>query len=152
MTSGAASEALPPRGGPRGAAERWVDRTFDSLRMRDYRILWIGTTLSFIAFLMSSTAQGVVTYDLAGNNRAVGAVLFAQSLSMFILSPVAGVIADRWPKRMSLLICQVTVLATYLLIGALLATDRLTVPILAASGLVIGITFAAIRPVRSAYL
>lgn len=120
--------------------------------MRDYRILWIGTTLSFIAFLMSSTAQGVVTYDLAGNNRAVGAVLFAQSLSMFILSPVAGVIADRWPKRRSLLICQVTVLATYLLIGALLATDRLTVPILAASGLVIGITFAAIRPVRSAYL
>lgn len=120
--------------------------------MRDYRILWIGTSLSFIAFLMSSTAQGVVTYDLAGSNRAVGFVFFAQSLSMFVLSPFAGVIADRWPKRLSLLLCQVTVLGVYLAIGVLLALDRLTIPFIAAGGLVIGITFAAIRPVRSAYL
>ena len=106
-------------------AIRWVNSTFAALEQRRFRVLWTGTAISFIGFMMSSTAQNVVAYDLSGNNRAVGLVMFGQGVAMLILSPVGGVLADRMSKRMLLMVSQATIglrmLATALLIAAGLA-------------------------------
>ena len=45
---------------------RWFDDTFQSLRNPQYRTLWMGTTVAFLAFMMSSIVQSIVAFDLTG--------------------------------------------------------------------------------------
>src|SRR3990170_2442419 len=118
---------------PVSAAVRpgWVASTFESLGIRAYRILWIGTVLSFIGFMMTMTAQNVVAYDLTGSNRSVGWVMFGQGLAMLGLTPFGGAVADRVSKRLLLLVCQATIGVSVLVIGLLILTDAITVFFLA---------------------
>lgn len=136
----------------RGRTSRWVNSTFGALDIRNFRVLWIGTAFSFLAFMMSNTAQSVVAYGISGNNRAVGLVMFGQGIAMLILSPFGGALADRLSKRMLLLICQSVIGLTMLATGLLLATDTLTVLLLAAGSFVMGLMFSFLGPTRQAYI
>ena len=69
-----------------GVNPAFFDRLAPAFRHRDFRILWTGSFLAFIAFFMSTVVQSVVAFDLSGNNRAVGFVVFAQGIAQ----PVAG--------------------------------------------------------------
>ncbi len=142
----------PEAGGWSAPATNWVSTTFDALRIRQYRVLWIGTVLSFVAFMMSTTAQSLVAFDLTGSNRAVGAVMFGQGVAMLALTPFGGAIADRVSKRFLLLLCQATIGVTMLAIGLLIASDAITVFALAAGAFVTGTMFSFLGPARTAYI
>jgi MFS family permease len=133
-------------------AIRWVSSTFAALEQRHFRVLWIGTAISFIGFMMSMTAQNVVAYDLSGNNRAVGLVMFGQGVAMLILSPVGGAWADRMSKRLLLMVAQATIGLTMLATALLIAAGLITVLWLAAGAFVMGTMFAFLGPARQAYL
>ena len=139
---------------PVSAAVRpgWVASTFDSLGIRAYRILWIGTVLSFIGFMMSMTAQNVVAYDLTDSNRSVGWVMFGQGIAMLALTPFGGAVADRVSKRLLLLVCQATIGAAALIVGLLILADAITVFFLAAGAFVTGTMFSFIGPTRTAFI
>ncbi|HET7738391.1 MAG TPA: MFS transporter [Tepidiformaceae bacterium] len=130
----------------------WWNKTFESMSNRNLRILWIGTFLNFAGVTMNGTAQGVVAFDLTGNNRAVGAVMLGQGLSLLLISPFAGALADRFSKRTMLLICQLTLCLTFGFIGFAIAIDIINIPMLAVSSFIGGTMFAVIRPVRNAYI
>ena len=130
----------------------WAASTFDSLGIRAYRILWIGTVLSFIGFMMSMTAQNVVAYDLTDSNRSVGWVMFGQGIAMLALTPFGGAVADRVSKRLLLLVCQATIGVSVLVIGLLILTDAITVFFLAAGAFVTGTMFSFIGPTRTAFI
>jgi len=120
----------------------WVSSTFGALENRHFRVLWIGTALSFIGFMMSATAQNVVAFELAGSNRAVGLVMFGQGVAMLILSPFGGALADRVSKRLLLLVCQAAIGLTMLATALLIAGGLITVLLLAAGSFVMGTMFA----------
>src|SRR3954470_21743404 len=101
--------------------------TFAAFQMPVYRTIWLGTILSFVAFNMGGPAQGVVAFDLTGNNSAVGFVAFGQGLAMFFLNPFSGAIADRFSKRAVILGCQILAFGAMLTIGILIRTDQITV-------------------------
>lgn len=130
----------------------WVNTTFDSLRNRNYRILWTGTALSFIAFMMSMTGQSVVAFDLSGSNQAVGAVQFGQGAAMLALAPFAGAMADRLSKRLVILFCQTVIGLLMLAIAILIYTSAISVLFLAAASFLMGTMFAFLGPARQAYL
>ena len=134
------------------SAARWVSTTFGALELRDFRVLWIGTALSGLAFMMSMTAQSVVAFDLSGNNRAVGLVMFGQGIAMLILSPFGGALADRLSKRLLLLICQSAIGLTMFATAVLIATGAITVLLLAAGSFVMGTMFSFLGPARQAYV
>ena len=77
----------------------WFETTFAAFRVRNYRVLWIGTLASFVAFFMSTVVNSVVAFDLLHTNEAVGIVVFFQGIAMVLLGPLGGAYADRWPKR-----------------------------------------------------
>src|ERR1043165_2670295 len=79
---------------------------FDALQMPVYRTIWIGTIVSFFAFNTWGPAQGVVAFDLTGNNGAVGIVVFGQGLAQTFLNPLSGAFADRVSKRNLVIACQ----------------------------------------------
>ena len=137
---------------PRPQVGGWLSTTFASLDNRNFRVLWVGTALSFLAFMMSMTAQSVVAFDLTGNNRAVGFVMFGQGIAMLVLSPFGGALADRMSKRLLLLLCQTVIGLTMFATAVLIATGAITVFFLAVGSFVMGTMFAFLGPGRQAYL
>ena len=128
----------------------WFNRTFDSLRNRNLRILWIGTLLNFAGVTMNQTAQGVVAFDLTGNSRAVGTVMLGSGLSLLFISPLAGALADRVSKRAMLISCQAITAATFFFVGFAITAGFINIPLLAVAAFVSGTMFAMIRSVRNA--
>ncbi|MGE0058986.1 MAG: MFS transporter [Dehalococcoidia bacterium] len=125
---------------------------FESWEVPVYRIILIGSALAFIAFNAWSPAQGVVAYELTGNNRAVGIVVFGQGLAMTFLNPIAGAIADRMSKRFLILACQIVAFVTMITTGILVFTDVINIPLLALGSFTVGTMFAFNGPARNALL
>ncbi|WBL36661.1 MFS transporter [Tepidiforma flava] len=130
----------------------WFARTFKALEYRDYRVLWIGTSLAFLAFMMSSVVQAVVAFDLTGRNGAVGFVSLGMGLATFLVSPFGGVVADRFPKRRMLFAGQTIIGLNFAAVGLLIIFDLITIPLLALSTLVMGAVFSFIGPARQAWI
>jgi MFS family permease len=124
--------------------------TFSALRERDFRLLWIGTVASYVAFFMSTIVQSVVAFELSGTNRAVGAVVFAQGLAMAALGPLGGAFADRWPKRRILALSQTWSALVFAALASMLATGTLTPTRLAAGALLLGASLSFLAPARQA--
>jgi MFS family permease len=112
--------------------------------------MWAGSWASYVPFFMANVVQSVVAFRLAGVNRAVGAVVFAQGLAMAALAPLGGAGADRWPKRRVLALTQSAAAATFAALGLLLALDRLSLGGLAAGSLVLGVAVSFLGPARVA--
>jgi len=148
----AVAASQSPRPGPRGALGRWASTTFASLSLPDHRTLWIGTLFTFFTITLVMTAQSVVAYDLTGNNRAVGSVMFAQGVAMLFLAPLAGAVADRLSKRLLMIAGQSILSAGFFLIGALILADAIEVWHLAATAFVTGVMFAVVRTARNAII
>jgi MFS family permease len=136
----------------RDGLQRWRASTFEALGQRNYRILWAGTTLSFLAFMMSWIVQSVVAFDLTGKNGAVGMVSLGMGVATILVSPFGGAIADRVSKRRLLLIGQTAIGTSFLAVGVLILTDVITIWMLVASTFVMGLVFSFIAPARQAWV
>jgi MFS family permease len=101
---------------------------------------------------MSTVVQSVVAFELTGSNTAVGFVVFGQGLSMFALGPLGGALADRWPKRATIAICQLVTTCVFFALAALLAADAIHLAFLAAGSFVMGAMFAFLGPGRQAFV
>ena len=121
---------------------------FSALRIRDFRILWFGTLLSFVAFFMAMIVQSVVAFEIAGDNSAVGGVVFAQGLGMAVFGPVGGAYSDRWPKRTVVAWGQITAALVFLTIAILIHTGAITIFLLALGSFLLGVTLAFLGPAR----
>src|SRR5712692_4325557 len=84
-----------------------------ALAYPQFRLLFIGTTLSMLAFGMMQVVQGVVAFDLTGRNGAVGLVYPGQGIAMLMLSPLGGTLSDRISKRRLLTGTQIVMGATF---------------------------------------
>lgn len=81
-------------------------RTFSSLRIRNYRLYFIGQTISVSGVWMQRVAQSWLVLDLTGSGTAVGLVTALQFLPILVLAPLGGVVADRVDKRRLLYVTQ----------------------------------------------
>jgi MFS family permease len=79
----------------------------DPFRFKDFRLLWSGLLVSNLGTWMQFTALGYYVASLAPNARVgaldIGLIGAARALPVLVLSPLAGVIADRYPRRLVLL-------------------------------------------------
>lgn len=111
--------------------ERAVSRPsiFAALRFRDFRLMWGGLLVSNLGTWMQFTAMGYFVSQLAGTpHRAalyLGFLGAARAIPVIVLSPLAGVAADRMPRRRVLLIANVAMSIAALTLGVLAALHRL---------------------------
>ncbi len=127
-------------------------QTFESLQVRDFRVLWFGFLGSWMAMQMQQVARGYLAYKLTGNALSLGLVTLAMGVPRIFLSPVGGVIADRFPKRTVLLWTQAVLGLTALFAAILVSTHVITITWLLAIGFIQGTAFALNMPARQAYL
>ena len=125
---------------------------FTTLRYRPFAILWFGSLTSITAFFMSTVVQAIVAFELTDQNSAVGIVLFGNGLSSALLGPFGGAVADRLSKRLVTVIGQGVTMAVFLVIGILIAADRIEIWHLAVGSFFTGASFAFIGPARQAWV
>ncbi len=88
---------------------------------RNFRLLAIGQAISNMGDFVYSTTLLIWVYVLTHSAAAVSGVLIAQYLPVFLLGPIAGVFVDRWDRRQTMVISDVT--------RAIIALLPLVVPI-----------------------
>jgi MFS family permease len=100
-----------------------------ALRYRDFRLLWIGLMVSNLGTWMQFTAMGFFVAQVAGTpHRAaldLGFLGAARAVPVLLLSPFAGVVADRLPRRRVLMVTNSTMALVALLLALLASTHHL---------------------------
>src|SRR5215831_16117235 len=77
---------------------------FSAVQHRRFRPLWAASILSGVAYVTSLTASGWAAFDLHHHSSTVGFVVFASFLPSLVITPFAGVFADRYDRRTLLFI------------------------------------------------
>jgi MFS family permease len=124
---------------------------FDAFRTPAFRVLWISSLFMFVAMTAQQVARGWLAVELTGTNAGIGGVFLAFGVPMLVLSPVGGVVADRFPKRAVLMVCQSVILAGALIVTVGSAFDVLAYWMLLLSAAVHGAGMAVMGPTRMAY-
>jgi MFS family permease len=80
---------------------------FRSLQYRNYKLYFAGQSISLIGTWMQRIAMPWLVYQMTGSALLLGVVGFAGQIPSFLLSPVAGVLTDRWSRYRVLLYSQI---------------------------------------------
>ena len=142
---GDSSEVSPP-------GRLSILRLYPALSLPHYRRLWLGTLPATLAWQMSVVATGYAALTISGSATVLGLVSGAVGLPMLLFSLVGGVVADRLPRRMVLLMTQSLLGLSALILASLVAGGWLQVWHLVALGLVQGVAFSFNMPARQAYM
>lgn len=94
-----------------------------ALRYRNYRLFFIGQSISLVGTWMTQVATAWLVYRLTGSAFLLGVVGFSGQIAGFLLAPVAGVLTDRGDHRKILVATQ-----------ALAALQSLALAVLTLSG------------------
>lgn len=98
-----------------------IERAGRSFLQRDFRWMFSGTLASTGMQWLQQTALGWLVYDHTGSGTLVGVVLGVRAISILLLSPVSGMVADRYDRRRSLALTQVFIALPAFLIALSIA-------------------------------
>ncbi len=79
---------------------------FYSLKVKNFRIYWLGMFISLIGTWIQTVAQSWLVFELTNSAFLLGLVGFLGSIPLFLLSLFGGVAADRMNKRNILIFTQ----------------------------------------------
>src|SRR5512139_30047 len=137
-------QGIPPRSS--------ADSTFSALRHRNFQLYFGGQLISNIGTWMQIIAQGWVVYQIGHSELILGLVAFASAIPVLMISPWAGVVVDRMPRRTLLMMTQSGAMILAFAMAALTFTDRIQewqVILLAA---LLGVVNAFDAPARQAFV
>src|SRR5436309_6175424 len=80
--------------------------TFAALQQREFRLLWTGQVATAMAMWMDQVARGWLLYELTNSPVQLGLVHGVQAIPILVLSPLAGSVADRYPRKQQVLVAQ----------------------------------------------
>ncbi|HEY2303274.1 MAG TPA: MFS transporter, partial [Acidimicrobiales bacterium] len=129
-----------------------TQRTFSSLKVRNYRLYFFGQAVSMCGTWMQTVGQAWLVLKLTGSGTALGLVIALQFLPVLILGPFGGVLVDRLPKRRVLFITQLASALPALILGVLVSTNTVQlwqVYVLAAC---LGLVATVDNPIRQTFV
>lgn len=105
---------------------RAARRTFMALRVRNYRLYFVGQVISASGTWMHTVALGLLVLSdrLHGNGLDVGVVIALQFLPILLFGSWGGLVVDRVDKRRLLFATQTTAGLLALVLGLLVASDH----------------------------
>ncbi len=109
-----------------------------------------GEVISMLGTWMQQMALGWVLTGLTSSAFMLGMVNFASGIPMLALTMWGGVVADRFDKRIILIISQIVQAFLAAAIGWLVATNQVTVLHIVVAGFCLGISTAFEMPAASA--
>src|SRR6266702_1225736 len=81
---------------------------FAALRRRNFALLWFGQLISLIGDWVLFIALPFYVFALTGSALATGAMFIVQTIPRLFLGSVAGVFVDRWNRRRTMIVADVS--------------------------------------------
>ena len=126
--------------------------TFQALGIRNFRLYSLGGLVSNTGTWMQRVAQDWLVLALTSSGSALGITTGLQFLPFLLVSPFAGLIADRYSKRRVLALTQVGMAASAGLLGLFAVTGTATVWHVYVLALLFGIGTAFDAPARQSFV
>jgi MFS family permease len=124
---------------------------FDVFRHRNYRLFFTGQAISLVGFWMQAIAQAWLVYRLTDSPFWLGMVGFAGQVPVLLVSPFAGVVADRLDRRRILFVTQGTMMACACVLAGLTLSGIIEVWHIVAIALISGAANAFDVPTRQSF-
>lgn len=98
-----------------------------SKNMFVFMVIWLGQTVSQIGSGLTGFALGVWVYQTTGSTMQFALISLFAVLPRIVLSPVAGVLVDRWSRRWAMIVGDSGAGAGTLIIAVLFFSGRLEI-------------------------
>jgi len=128
---------------------RFALRTFQH---RNYRLYFGGQSFSLIGTWMQQLALGWLAYDLTNSAFLLGIISFAGMIPTLAVSPIAGVLSDRWNRYHILLATQCLSMLQALLLAVLTLTGTIKYEYIVALAIFLGLVNAFDIPARQSFV
>ena len=126
---------------------------------RNYRLFLLGQGISLIGTWMQQVAMSWLLYRLTASPLLLGLIGFSNQIPMLLLSPLAGVAADRWNRHRALLVTQFLAMIQAILVLIVVHSEGIVVHSegdivwkLVGLGFFLGLINAFDIPIRQSFL
>jgi len=123
-----------------------------ALKYRDFKLFLGGQLISIIGNYVQTIAQAWLVYRLTGSAALLGLVAFSGQISIFVLAPVSGIVADSKSRKHILFATQVAPMGLSFVLAALTLTGRVAVWHVFTVAALMGIVNAFDFPIRQAFV
>ncbi|MGA2622926.1 MAG: MFS transporter [Bacteroidota bacterium] len=126
--------------------------TFRALRFRNYRLFFGGQLISLIGTWMQQIAVTWLVYRLTNSAFLLGAVGFAGQMPIFIVTPFAGVFADRLNRHRILVATQTLSMVQATILAILTLTGNIQIIHIFLLSIFLGLINAFDNPTRQSFV
>ena len=123
-----------------------------ALRYRNYRLFFGGQGVSLIGTWMQRIAMSWLVYRLTNSAFLLGLVGFTSQIPLFLLTPFAGVLADRMNRRRVLVVTQTLAMIQAFVLTVLVLTGTTAVWHIMCLSVFLGIVDAFDMPIRQSFM
>jgi MFS family permease len=123
-----------------------------ALQHRNYRLFFGGQGISLIGTWMQRIAMSWLVYRLTKSAFLLGVVGFTGQIPIFVLTPFAGVLADRMNRHRILVVTQTLAMAQALILAILVLTDSIAIWHIISLSIFLGFVDAFDMPVRQSFM
>ena len=120
--------------------------TLRPLAERRFRLLWLGRVSSAAGDALMPVALAFAVLSINRSGLALGGVLAAFTASRVLFTLVGGVVADRFPRRSVMLVCDANRAAVEAFTAAMLLTHSMTLPLFFVTAALFGSASAFFGP------
>ena len=125
---------------------------FHSLGYRNFRLYFTGQSISLIGTWIQRIALPWLVYDLTNSPFLLGVVGFAALFPIFLVTPFAGVLIDRWNRYRIMIVTQVLAMVQAFVLTALVFSGNIRVWHIVVLSLVLGCINAFDSPARQSFM
>ena len=123
-----------------------------AFRHRNFRLYFGGQSVSLIGTWVQQIALGWTIYELTHSSLLLGIVSFAGQLPLFVVTPFAGVLVDRWNRHRTLIVTQTLSMLQAFALAWVVSMHMLNVWNLVGLNLFAGIILAIDLTARQAFI
>ena len=119
---------------------------FSVLRLREFRLLWLGQSISLLGDGLVVVANGLFITRLTGNPADVGLVLASYAVPLVGFVLLGGVVADRLPRQRVMVVSDAVRAVVHGVLAVLILTGAVRIWQMVVIGMVFGTAEAFFRP------
>lgn len=131
---------------------RSINTMLRAFHSRNYSLYFIGQGISLIGTWMQTIALSWLVYRLTKSAFLLGAVGFINQAPMMILTPLSGVLADRWNRYRMMLFTQSGLMVFAAILAVLALTHWISLWHIIVLGICFGVTNAFDAPTRHSFI
>ncbi len=121
---------------------------FRALKYRNFRLFFPGLMIAQIGMWTQNVAIAWIVYDITKSPFVMGTIMFLSALPLFIITPFAGVIIDKFDKHKLLKIIQNLLALQAFLLAVLTLSGNINIYSIAILGIFLNIIAAIDSPLR----